>query len=274
MIHVCVPVRPAGVEDMLAALATYQAEVDRYATYAERVAAAKAQWDSRRSNAPINTVRAMLLAMCSGIGRCMYCEDSRAHDIEHVRPKALYPGLVFAWANFLYACASCNGQKGARFEVVLPDGRVVAVGRRRGAAIPAQLAADDPLLVGEPLLIDPRCEDPLDFLRLDLETGWLDERDQNGIRHKRAAYTLSVLELNEREYLVSARQAAYHAAESLLRDYARLRREGAGPELTEPKRRTILAGAHRTVWEEMKRQREQRRNLRVLFAEAPEALGW
>lgn len=274
MIHVCLESCPAGAEGAVAELATYQAAVDACATYPERVHAAEAHWNSRRNNKSIQIMRAMLLAMCSGLGRCMYCEDSRANDIEHIRPKALYPSLVFAWLNFLYACADCNRSKGARFKVMLPDGRVLDVGRRRGMAPPDELTADDPLFLGEPLLIDPRSEDPLDFLRLDLDTGVFEEMHKTGLRHDRATFTIELLGLNEREHLVEARQVSYHAAESLLRDYARLRRDSAGPEAMDPKRQAILRQSHRTVWVEMKRQRETLPRLRSLFNEAPEALAW
>jgi uncharacterized protein (TIGR02646 family) len=218
----------------------------------------------------------MLLAMCSGLGRCMYCEDSHAHDVEHVRPKALYPDLVFAWANFLYACSDCNGPKGAKFKVHLHDGRIFDVGRKRKAVPPAQLAADDPLLLGEPLLIDPRCEDPLDFLRLDLETGVYEEIPETGLAFDRANFTIELLGLNEREHLVEARQGTFQTAESVLDHYVRLKREGAEPTVIEEKRKAIVRQPHRTVWEEMKRQRHppRRAKLRALFEEAPEALHW
>jgi hypothetical protein len=274
VIHVCLEECPTGVAGVLTELATYQAAVDACASYAERVQAADAAWSSRRNNKPIQTVREMLLSMCTGLGRCMYCEDSRAHDIEHAWPKALYPGLVFAWANFLYACSGCNRSKGAKFKVWLPDGRIVDVARKSRTAVPTQLAVDDPLLIGAPLLIDPRSEDPLDFLRLDLETGVFDEIHRTGRRFDRANITIDLLGLNEREYLVEARRHGYQAADSLLADYVRLKRDGAGPAVTEPKRKTILGHAHRTVWEEMKRQRERLPKLRALFEAAPEALTW
>ena len=189
MIQVCLHTLPPGAESVLAELAVYQAALDACASYAARVEAAGAHWDKRRESAAIRFVREMLHAMCTGIRRCMYCEDSRAEDVEHVRPKALYPGLVFAWANFLYACAECNRKKGARFKVHLGDGRIVDVGRKRGVPVPLELAVDHPLLLGEPLLIDPRSEDPLDLLRLDLETGAFEAMHAEGLRHERARYT-------------------------------------------------------------------------------------
>ncbi|MBX3729546.1 MAG: hypothetical protein KF858_10215 [Candidatus Sumerlaeia bacterium] len=40
----------------------------------------------------------------------MYCEDSRATDIEHIRPKEHYPEVAFVWENYAYACNVCNQQ--------------------------------------------------------------------------------------------------------------------------------------------------------------------
>ncbi len=276
MIHVCLPVCSDDAEGALAELVAYQRDVDNHASYAERVKAADDAWTSRRGNKPIRVVREMLLAMCSGLGRCMYCEDSRAHDVEHVRPKALYPDLVFAWANFLYACSDCNGPKGAKFKVHMRDGRIFDVSRKRKAPPPVQLTVDDPLVLGEPLLLDPRCEDPLDFLRLDLDMGVFEEVPSAGLALERATFTIDLLGLNEREHLVEARQDTFQTAESVLGHYVSLKHEGAEPAAIAAKRQAIVRQPHRTVWEEMKRQRHApgRAKLRALFEAAPEALHW
>lgn len=47
---------------------------------------------------------------------CSYCGSpvfSHLH-IEHVRPKSSFPDGIFAWSNFLLACASCNSAKSNR----------------------------------------------------------------------------------------------------------------------------------------------------------------
>ena len=117
MIHVCLERCPEGAEAALAELALYQQAVDAAGTYAERVKAADAHWRSRRGNKPLDVVRDMLSAMCPGIRRCMFCEDSARIDLDHFRPKSLYPELVFAWVNYLYVCKQCNTDKGARFKL-------------------------------------------------------------------------------------------------------------------------------------------------------------
>jgi hypothetical protein len=112
-----------------------------------------------------DTVRAVLTEMCSGADRCMYCEDSAADEIEHVRPKSLYPDQTFVWENYLYACGRCNGPKSNSLGVLGSQRRaVVAIERRRGEPI-------TPPEPGRMLLIDPRREDPPRFPRLDTIAG-------------------------------------------------------------------------------------------------------
>jgi uncharacterized protein (TIGR02646 family) len=54
-------------------------------------------------------------------GKCAYCESQVLHidfgDIEHFRPKALFPNLCFEWNNLLLACGRCNSNenKGEQF---------------------------------------------------------------------------------------------------------------------------------------------------------------
>lgn len=43
---------------------------------------------------------------CSYCGKC----DPQDLQIEHIRPKSLYPKLATKWDNFLLACATCNGK--------------------------------------------------------------------------------------------------------------------------------------------------------------------
>lgn len=64
-------------------------------------------WDS------IHIARA-LLAM--GRNKCAYCEcnirkESKYMEVEHFKPKALYPDEVLNWDNLLPSCKRCNGQK-------------------------------------------------------------------------------------------------------------------------------------------------------------------
>jgi uncharacterized protein (TIGR02646 family) len=138
-------------------------------------------------------VREALLSMSSGVERCMYCEDSAAHAIEHFWPKARYPERVFCWENLLVVCARCNGFKLARF----------------------------PLDRGEPLLIDPTVEDPALHLETSPRVGRLVARDGS----PKGQTTIDVLRLNRSE-LERGRRSAWQGLERLLVCYAEDRSSG------------------------------------------------
>jgi uncharacterized protein (TIGR02646 family) len=48
----------------------------------------------------------------SSFGKCMYCESEISHidygDVEHIKPKSLFPAEKFSWDNLGYACPKCN----------------------------------------------------------------------------------------------------------------------------------------------------------------------
>ncbi|HVV85543.1 MAG TPA: hypothetical protein VHE35_20930 [Kofleriaceae bacterium] len=255
-----------------AKLVHYQAEVDARPTYAERVAEAKRLFGLRnqRGEDAFDAVKEALDRMCSGARRCAYCEDSMADEVEHVRPKDLYPDVVFAWSNYVYACGPCNGPKGSHF-AVFPEGtdELVVVSRKPKAEIV-------PPIAGAPALIDPRAEDATTFMWLDLrDTYKFTPLGKKGTRpYERAKYTIDTLHLNDRDALSRARRAAYVDYVNFVRRYER-DRDAKSP----PAHLSWLAGElrgrqHPTVWREMKRQREQLPELRELFASVPEAAAW
>ena len=42
---------------------------------------------------------------------CAYCEEYCKGDVDHFRPKARYPHLVYEWTNWVLACPTCNNSK-------------------------------------------------------------------------------------------------------------------------------------------------------------------
>lgn len=48
-------------------------------------------------------------------GKCCYCESKVSHvypgDIEHIKPKSIYPNLTFEWNNLTFVCSKCNNKK-------------------------------------------------------------------------------------------------------------------------------------------------------------------
>ena len=113
-------------------------------------------------------VREALRIMSSGVGRCMYCEDSAAQEVEHFWPKARYPERAFCWENLLLVCGQCNRSKLAQFPL-------------------------DAL--GKPLLIDPTAEDPTLHLETSPRQGRLMARNGS----PRGQTTIDVLKLNRWE---------------------------------------------------------------------------
>jgi uncharacterized protein (TIGR02646 family) len=61
--------------------------------------------------------------------KCIYCEGSinapRAANVEHFKPKALFPSLAYEWTNYFLGCTGCNGAKSnkwpARGSYIRPD---------------------------------------------------------------------------------------------------------------------------------------------------------
>lgn len=48
-------------------------------------------------------------------GKCCYCESVVSHvypgDIEHIKPKSVFPNLTFEWNNLTFVCSKCNNKK-------------------------------------------------------------------------------------------------------------------------------------------------------------------
>ncbi len=254
------------------ALQEYQAIVDAGVDFAEQIKLAKSEFSrrNRTTNEVFREIRTTLTAMCSGAQRCMYCEDSAADEVEHFRPKNLYPQHVFDWENYLYACRPCNRPKSDRFAVLLSDGSMVNVAPKRHEP-------PRPPAKGDPVLLHPRSENPLQFMTLDIRGGtflFVPDAPEDSVPYRRASHTIEVLQLNQRDYLWRARKNAYESYYFRMTEYVRLREDGAGVARLAPIVQSILRVGHPTVWAEMRRQRDLIPALTPLFASAPEALSW
>lgn len=249
-------------------LRDYQRKVDNAGSYPEQVATGKHLFEryKHRTNRVFKVVRTRLADMCPGARRCGYCEDSVGNEVEHIKPKDLYPERVFVWENYLLACGQCNRAKSNRFSVI-SRGRLRDVTRRRNAPVRRPRA-------GAPALINPRDEDPLAFFDLEITETFvfLPRLDLSGIDEQRAHYTIDTLKLN-RDVLLTARRAAYGAYRALLFEYRQRRDDGASGTALGISN-AIMTSAHPTVWREMQRQRSLVGELRDLFSDVPEALSW
>jgi uncharacterized protein (TIGR02646 family) len=253
-------------------LRKFQQEIDKLPLYSDRVATGKKKFESRNktTNKTFQAVRNTLSEMCSGAQRCCYCEDSLADEVEHIRPKDFYPEQVFVWENYVYACGPCNGPKKSKFAIIAGNpAQLVNITRKKGDPV-------EPPLAGLNALIDPRCENPLDYLELDLlgTFYFLPRMGLNNVDTLRAEYTNKVLRLNDRDPLVKARREYYNNYLSRLDKYIRHRDSGEQPIQLEVMKDAIQRMGHPTVWREMQRQHTLIPELNQLFTQAPEALNW
>jgi hypothetical protein len=269
---------PAGT---LKTLAQLQVKVDAGADYAAQVALAKIQWDGKTSSqakkATFLSIKSNLDQMCVGPRRCAYCEDSLADEIEHILPKNLFPEATFRWGNYLFACGPCNGPKSNRYGVV-DGGAVVEFIRKRG----------DPVVhppAGPAGCIDPREEDPLALLDLDLggqtpggevfagTFNFMPAENLSADDLARAEFSIDVLSLN-REVMCVARANAFGGFRARLVEYRTLREQGGVGAILTRLRDDLLNTPHLTVFAEMRRQRASLPEIDGLFAAIPEATAW
>jgi uncharacterized protein (TIGR02646 family) len=270
MIQLSSEIKPS--ETTLAKLAEYQKEIDDLLTFAEQSAKGKLLFSkhNKKGNTTFDAIKISLDLMCSGARRCCYCEDSQADEVEHIYPKNIYPNLVFSWKNYLYACGICNGPKSDKFAVFrYSDGVFENVQPTRNVPITKPMD-------GETVLINPRTENPLDFLWLDLSGTFQftelseDEETKDFIRAK---YTLETLGLR-RDILTKARKEAFGDYKARLRAYIHGKEKGISSATLDVMVEEIKTKQHPTVWAEMKRQHKLFPELNRLFEEAPEALVW
>lgn len=253
-------------------LAAYQHEIDALPDYATRIEQGRERFKAlnRRGNPTFDSIKETLTRMCIGARRCAYCEDSAAHQVEHIRPKAFYPELIFAWMNYLYACGACNELKNSRF-AVFEQGTNTQTNLRRAKGTPVV-----PPVSGSPVLIDPRIEDPTEFLELDLNDTFhfLPSAPEGTVAHQRATYTIKALGLNTRDYLPVARGDAYRSYHSHLSCYVDAKQKSGSPVRLAQLEQNIRTHHHPSVWREVKRQHPSLQDMKHLFEAAPEALGW
>lgn len=256
-----------------AKLVEYQNNVDSKAEFALRVAEAKVKFSSynKKGNATFDEVKTQLTEMCCGSERCSYCEDSKADEVEHINPKDWYPEKCFEWQNYCYACGPCNGPKNNKFAIFKnSDGSYLELIRRRNAPV-------IPPIPGESVLINPRTENPLAFIYLDIKNTFFFvplEEDKNTKDYIRSQYTIDILGLNSRSYLVKARRNAFGNFKARIKEYITERDKGTTDEQLNEMIKQIKGEHHQTVLHEMIRQKNSSNILKNLFDQAPEAEEW
>ena len=161
-------------------------------------------WKAQRQTPTMRRV-AQVLAEVAGLReRCMYCEDSRGTDIEHFRPKTLYPAYVFRWHNFLWICAGCNRSKSSRFP------------------------CDD---IGQPLLLDPTVDEPWDYLFFDPDTGEIAARwdSTTGVESPKGLAMLEVISSLRHQAVTEGRRRVYQRLKKAVLSFLTQSADGTPP---------------------------------------------
>lgn len=255
-------------------LKKYQQKVLKQPNYEAKVLEAKRVWDgASKQNKTFLEIKQKLTEICSGSQRCCYCEDAPADEIEHIAPKSIYPLLCFSWSNYLYACGPCNGPKNNQFAIYLDlDGSYKDITPPKLRTVYINPPS------GSPVLIDPRKENPLDFIILDIQGGTFRfiplSNDQTSKYYERAKYTICVLRLNKRDYLVNSRKTAFGSYQARLKVYIAEKQSGKTKKHLQKLIEGIQTERHLTVFKEMQRQYVEFGLFKDLFDPIPEALSW
>jgi hypothetical protein len=159
-------------------------------------------WKRSRGSASMKKVAEVLASMTGTRERCMYCEDSRATDIDHFWPKARYVTKLFRWDNLLWICSGCNRCKLNRFPL------------------------DD---LGRPLLVDPTLDEPWSFLFYDSETDELAPRWDLSTEAESAkgVHTLSIVHTLTHQAVAEGRKRTRRNIQRAVRAYMNSSRHDA-----------------------------------------------
>jgi len=269
-------------------------QVNGIELFAEKVDRAKSLWRNKKDNEAkwfaFEEIGATLKLGSECEGVCTYCEHNETADIEHVKPKGFFPEYCFDWGNYVAACKNCNsGYKLDKCSIIDDVPNLI------------ELTKGQQPSTQETAFINPRIENPADFMFLDLLEFRFKAYQEQIIGRRnflKAKNTLAILKLNERDKLVLARSNAFnYFAETLLR-CARIfesdTKEDIRLSLLPNEQRTdfsrdideikydllrsqslhIQKRHHPTVWLEMKRQRKMYPDLDLLFKRIPQALDW
>ena len=290
------PFSPDPLSDTASShLADLQADVDAQVDRSLQYELARELWNARKnkiSHKPIwEEIASKLNQAHPRPGLCQYCEYDRNSPMEHYYPKVHFPERSFQWDNYLLVCAYCNSVcKGTKFAVFSPAGSEIYVEEDIKPFPPSHDA----------VLINPRTEDPQDYILIDLGTGILLPTPGTDARgQKKAVYTINLLHLNKNDNLVRYRKKAYAGYLQKLEEYANVSAAIDFPALLtslSPAKRVvvsqisgfevekqrisnlikadILDDPFPSVWRAIKAQRDEIPHIADLFRRVPEALNW
>lgn len=269
-----------------------QEQIDSKPIFEQKVATSKKLWKNKgghKHTESFQQLRSILKQMSIAHGICNYCEHNEAFDIEHIAPKSHFPEMTFRWENLLLVCKECNtGYKSDQCKVIDTDGKLRSC--QRGTPPPQ----------GVFCFINPRIENPADFMLLNLETFTFEILpDLTPTNLAKAQATLDLLELNSRTVLIYTRKdcskALYHLMANLVRilnaksidelseilsphekkfDFS-IPLEVLKAEIKENHKEFIAEMQHPSVWLAIKTVKSRTDpKWMAIFREIPEALDW
>jgi uncharacterized protein (TIGR02646 family) len=279
-------------DSVIQILKNLQRQVDDNISFSEKAEKAQSLWNSKggsEGKKAFEEIKDMLISMCIYVEVCNYCEQSEANDIEHISPKSFFPDMTFVWQNYLLACKQCNS--GFKLDkCFVMDNNGDAIETLRGTEPPFKHIA----------FINPRNENPNDFMYLNMETfkfdvfPWLGNKEKN-----KAQSTIDILQLNDRAILIKARESAkghyYDKLERLVRvletkNKAQMKR-ALNPatdkfdltksmndlkiEVTESYKKYIQRYQHPSVWHSIKKIESKNNDSWIeIFKKIPDAINW
>lgn len=278
-------------------LQTLQATVNSKINFVEQVKEAVRLWGSK-PDAIFTIVKQKLVDLSISDQICHYCEQNEGTDIEHIYTKSHFPSRCFNWDNYILACGKCNThEKNDDFAIFDPNNssNVVKLERRKSTERIKPTTEDG-------VLINPRSENPIDYLWLNFENAGNrlifipKETIKTSRSYIRARYTIDLLNLNRDQLATSRFQAANYFISRLTlfadvkaaTDFENLKTAtndfqsintvipfaNEQQNILHSIKTDILNYTHPTVWAEMKRQRKKLPKTKILFQKVPEALTW
>ena len=143
-------------------LASLQAKVDILSSRKEKYQVARQLFNKKSPKRTFDEIKRLLAEMAPPCDSCFYCERDRYRDIDHFRPLRHFPEAAFSWENYVYSCVVCNqDEKSDNFAIFAQGADYLVLSR--GTSFDFVMPSDDCVP------INPRHEDPLDFMMLDLE---------------------------------------------------------------------------------------------------------
>lgn len=134
-------------------------------------------------------------------GKCWYCEskeDRSDKDVDHFRPKSVYPWLAFDWNNYRFACTFCNRRRG--------NDNIEGGAGGKAAEFPLHNGCDHATCADEipnevPLLLDPCSPRDVGLLHF-LENGYPCARyEDHALRKVRVETSIRLYNLNHPELI-------------------------------------------------------------------------